>query len=848
MEKPVLQTPQKYLSDQVIVKIRTAIEEAKGNEVFFIGFTEEDLIVHDVAVAARGHKTAAPAILQLAAEADVVIHNHPSGHLTPSEADLSIATALDPFSVAFYIVDNLAENIYVVVEPFAKREIIPLESEALVKLVQRGGAVSRRLPGYEDRPQQEEMIRGVVEAFNDGKIFTIEAGTGTGKTLAYLIPAIRWALQNKERVVVSTNTINLQEQLIKKDLPFLQQVLPKFTAVLVKGRGNYACLRKVNDLSGELDLQSDEEEEREELKQLIGWARSSSDGSKADLTYIPREQVWEKIGAESDTCTRSRCPFFRDCFVNKARRHAARANILVVNHHLLFADLAIRYQIGSISEAAVLPPYRRIIFDEAHHLEDVATNYFGDRITRAGILRILSRLHRQQKQVFKGHLHTALYKLRRRRGGLDEGLRGKIEEAVTSRLAPEVAALHEATQVLMDHIYEAVKGFSQENQGYEIKLRLVPDVLQALIIDSGIGQLLKDYITSIQELAVGLGHLGGWLNKLQSGPEDDLASTVIEIKAASDRLASAAAVIEDVIFRQDEERVRWIEVRPGYKGRHIVRFQNSPLDIAPMMQKAVYDSYDTIVMTSATLTVENSFEFLGKRIGLAALEEERRRELLLPAPFNYQEQALVCIPTDIPDPNDRSFSAELGKLIYRAVTISNGRAFILFTSYGLLTIIYRQLEESFRKLGITPLRQGEENRHELLARFRRDKNSVLFATDSFWEGVDVEGEALENVIISKLPFRVPNEPVIEARWQAIEKAGGNPFMEYAVPLAVLKFKQGFGRLIRRRTDRGSVIVFDNRVVTRHYGKRFMRSLPTCRMVIGQKEQVFSELKRFFDQR
>jgi len=303
-----------------------------------------------------------------------------------------------------------------------------------------------------------------------------------------------------------------------------------------------------------------------------------------------------------------------------------------------------------------------------------------------------------------------------------------------------------------------------------------------------------------------------------------------------------------VVFKQDEESIRWIEVRPGYKGRHVVRLQCSPLDIAPMMQKAVYDSYNTIVMTSATLTVENSFEFLGKRIGLNALDPGRRLELLLPAPFDYERQAVVCIPTDIPDPNDRAFSAELGKLIFRAVSISNGRAFVLFTSYGLLTIIYRQLEESFKKLGINPLRQGDENRHELLARFRRDKASVLFATDSFWEGVDVEGEALENVIISKLPFKVPNEPVIEARWEAIERAGGNPFMEYAVPLAVLKFKQGFGRLIRRKSDRGSVIVFDNRVVRKSYGKRFMRSLPPCRTVIGPREGVFNELRFFFDNR
>ena len=838
----------RYLSPEAAAKIRQAIDEAGGNEVFFIGYTEEDLIVHDVAVAARGHKTAVPVIQQLAVEADVVIHNHPSGHLSPSEADLSIATALDSYSVAFYIVDNRAEHIYVVIEPFAKHEVVPLDEADLVHLIQAGGPVAQLLSGYEVRPQQEEMIRAVTEAFNAGKIATIEAGTGTGKTLAYLIPAIHWALQNKERVVISTNTINLQEQLVKKDIPFLQKVLTKeFTAVLVKGRGNYVCLRKVDDLSGELDLQSDEEE-REELQQLIDWARSSSDGSKADLNYIPRETVWEKIGAESDTCTRSRCPHFRDCFVNKARRNAARANILVVNHHLLFADLAIRYQIGSISEAAVLPPYGRIILDEAHHLEDVATNYFGDRITRAGILRILSRLHREHKKAFKGHLHTALNKLYRRRGSFDEELRRRIEHAITARLVPEVQSVHDATQELMDHVYEAVKSYAQENQGYEVKQRLVPEVVQGLLVDSGLSRVLQEYTTGMQDLAAGLGQLAGWLHQIRESAPEEWDSLIIEIKAAAERLASAAAVIEEVTFRQDEENIRWIEIRPGYRGRHVVRFQSSPLDISPMMQKAVFAAYDTIIMTSATMTVEGSFEFLGKRIGLEAVEAGRRLERQLPAPFDYQTQAVVCIPTDIPDPGDRTFSAELGKLIYRAVAISNGRAFVLFTSYGLLSIIYRQLEDSLKKLGINPLRQGEENRHELLARFRRDKSSVLFATDSFWEGVDVEGEALENVIISKLPFKVPNEPIIEARYEAIERGGGNAFMEYAVPLAVLKFKQGFGRLIRRKTDRGSVIILDNRVVKKHYGKRFMRSLPPCRTVAGPKEEVFAELVRFFDQR
>ncbi len=835
----------KYLSPTVIEKIRQAIAEADDNEVFFIGYTEEDLIVHEVEAVSRGHKAATPAVMKRAIEADAVIHNHPSGILQPSDADLAIAVSLNNFSVAFYIVDNDVRDIYVVVEPFAKREKQPLQISELVEIISPHGSVAKHLSGYEDRPQQVEMIKMVATAFNEEKVALIEAGTGTGKTLAYLLPAIYWSLQNKQRVVVSTNTINLQEQLIKKDIPFLHKVLEQeFTAVLVKGRGNYACLRKVDELASEFDLLSDEEE-REELRQLIEWTKISKDGSKADLAYIPRDTVWEKIASESDTCSRSRCPFFRDCFVSKARRNAARANILVVNHHLLFADLAIRHQLGSVSDAAVLPPYESIIFDEAQHLEDVATHYFGDRITRAGIIRILHRLHREQKSILKGHLHTALHRIYRKRDVIDPELAQSLEKLITTILIPELISLEEGTHEIMDHIFEAIKTYSQENQTNEIKLRLIPEANKAVIVDTGLAPLIKEYCGSLHDFAKRLNHLLTLLERAQQQAFEDWHSTIIEIEAQAQRLDAAAAIIEEVIFQQDDERIRWIEIKPGYRFRDIVRFFSTPLDISRMMQQAVYDVFDTIVMTSATLTVEKKFDFLIQRLGMEKISAERCLTVMLPAPFDYEKQAILGIPLDIPDPNSKNYAAELAKLIYRGLTISNGRAFILFTSYGLLNIIYKQLAESLQMLGITPLKQGDENRHQLLNRFRRDKNSVLFATDSFWEGVDVEGEALENVIITKLPFKVPDEPIVEARYEAIERHGGNAFMDYAVPLAVLKFKQGFGRLIRRKTDRGSVLIFDNRVIKKNYGKRFLRSLPPCRTVAGPQAEVFAELEKFF---
>ncbi|MBN1559127.1 DEAD/DEAH box helicase family protein [candidate division KSB1 bacterium] len=835
----------KYITADICDSMRAAIAEAYGNEVFFVGWIDEDMLVHDVQVVARGNESAAPAIMKIAQEADVVIHNHPSAVLKPSAADLKIAGMLEKFSVAFFIVNNNVDDIYAVVEPYAKNDIQALQTDDIKKLLLPGGPVSRKLSGYEDRPQQIEMIDYVAEAFNDNKISTIEAGTGTGKTMAYLLPSIYWSVKNRQRIVISTNTINLQEQLVKKDIPFLQKVLPvKFEAVLVKGRSNYVCLRKVDDIEGEFDLYT-EEEERDELKALIGWAKFTKDGSKADLAIMPKSTVWEKIAAESDTCTHNRCVHFRDCFVNRARRQASRAQILVVNHHLLFADLAIRHQTGSFQDAAVLPPYQKIIFDEAHHIENVATNYFGSQITRAGIIRILHRLHRKQKSVEKGFLHSLRFKVLQQRQDIPDDLVERIIDKIRLQLAPAVEQLVQQTDTIMDLLFSALQHHHTGAVDAEIKIRLLPHVIDALFHGEGLTVHFKDYIQTIRLFVADLHDLIALAKKCRGRSEDNWQSLIIELQAQAERLAAVGDVLHEIIFTWDEDHIRWIEARPGWRGKSIIRFQMSPLEIKNTMKNAVYEAFDTVVMTSATLTVESSFHFLAERIGLDSVQADRRTEVILPAPFDYERQVLLSIPMDMPDPRHSTFAQELGKSIFKALTISEGRAFILFTSYGLLNMIYRQLEESLRMIGISALKQGAENRHELLKRFKRDKTSVLFGTDSFWEGVDVEGDALESVIITKLPFKVPSEPIIEARYEAIEKNGGNAFMDYAVPLAVLKFKQGFGRLIRRKTDRGSVIIFDNRVIQKSYGKKFISSLPTCRTVVGNREEVFAELKAFF---
>jgi len=837
----------KYITAETVEKIREEIEQSNGNEVFFLGFVDEDLIVADVQVAARGNRVAVPAIRQLAQEADVVIHNHPSGFLQPSHADLGIAAALQDFSVAFYIINNSVDDLYAVIEPFKKTESVPLNMPHLERLLQPGGTISRNMPTYEDRPQQIEMIDTVVKAFNDSKVACIEAGTGTGKTMAYLLPAIYWSTKNKERVVISTNTINLQEQLIKKDIPFLRKALDiEFEAVLVKGRSNYACLRKVDEVEAELELDA-EEDYYDDLKSLVGWAKQAKEGSKADLAIIPKPHVWEKIASESDTCTRSRCPHFQQCFVNKARRTATRANILVVNHHLLFADLALRMHTGSIKDAAVLPPYSKIIFDEAHHIENVATSYFGSQITRAGLVRFFSRLHRKQKGRDKGLLHKLRFKAYHHKKSISDSLLQELVTKINSQLVHGCEELSEQAHSLMDNVFSVLKSRNGGQLDFEHKVRLLPQVQEELFYATGLRAPLEDFIDTLVAFSGDLESLLALAKKCGQQIEDpSWDSSLIEIKAQAERIAGAADTLKQVCLKNSDDTIRWIEAKPGWRGmRNIVRFQISPLEIRDTMNTGVYEMFDTIVMTSATLTVDKKFDFLGERIGLDLLPTGRLLELMLDSPFDYQSQVLLAIPQDMPDPRHASFSKELSKAVFKAISITEGHAFVLFTSYGLLNMVFRELESNLDMINIRAFKQGAEQRHELIKRFKRDKQSVLFGTDSFWEGVDVEGEALQSVIITKLPFRVPSEPVIEARYEAIEKNGGNAFMDYAVPLAVLKFKQGFGRLIRRKSDRGCVVIFDNRVIQKSYGKRFIRSLPECKIAQGTREQVFDELKRFF---
>ena len=834
-----------YFSPDSIDQIRYAIAQADGNEVFVLGQTDAERRIVQVEVLARGSESAVPAILQTCGYGDIVIHNHPSGVLKPSSADIEVASQFGALGVGFYIVNNSVDNVYRVVEAFADKDRELITPEAVGQLLGPDGMIASKLPDYEERPEQLRMAFAVSEAFNREQLAVIEAGTGTGKSLAYLVPALLWARANRERVVVSTRTINLQEQLIRKDLPFLGRSTDlEFYAVLVKGRSNYYCLRRGETAGREPGLF--DQDLVEEFQQIARWAETTADGSREDLSFIPNYQVWEEVCCEADQCARVKCAHYSRCFFHKARRQAARADILVVNHALLLSDLALRQQTDNYSATAVLPPFERIILDEAHHLEDVATSYFSSQVTRFTFARVLHRL-RHPRKANQGLLPRFLDQLSKELPQTMDELYRPLHAEIESLLVKRQQLLEESLDELQG-IGEWLPGAlgKKVTDKFELKHRVMPDFRESHLwveLCERVERLRK----GCHELAEKLVGLLRLCEPLPDAVAEKLNSTMVDLGGIAGRLEGLAADLGSFQAAADTSCV-WIEIREGRVGRGkglITSLCQAPLEVADSLNKALYQRFRTLVMTSATLAVAGAFGYFHSRVGLDRVEPGRLRELALESPFDYQRQALVAIPTDLPEPGRPNFAAAVRDAVEKAVLCSQGRSFVLFTSYALLRQVHDELSPVLQAQRLHCLRQGQENRHRLLKRFAEDETSVLFGTDSFWEGVDVPGRSLEQVIIARLPFKVPTEPVLEARAQAIEQRGGDPFMEYTVPQAVIRFKQGFGRLIRHRNDRGVVLILDTRVVKKGYGRMFLRSLPPARTIRGDSHEVFRAIGDFF---
>ncbi|MBP3773400.1 MAG: DEAD/DEAH box helicase family protein [Treponema sp.] len=805
---------------EVRQEMKRQIEMAGGNEVFFAGIINAEGVVISVQAGSRGNSDSVPVNFSFAREASVLIHNHPSGNLHPSDADLMVASDASEKAQGFYIVNNDVSEVYVVMEPIKPVVTKKLDCDETALYLSSSGPLAKISPYFEERPSQIELVKEISKTFNDESVGVFEAGTGVGKSFAYLIPSMLWAINNKERVVISTGTINLQQQLSEKDIPQAEKIIgKKVKSILVKGRQNYVCLRRLSEVGNERDLFSDE---TEIFDKIASWAKESKTGSKSDLSFMPPENLWQRVNSEADACMGMRCKFREKCFVMKVRKEAADANILVVNHHMLFADIESRMNGAGYDDTAVLPPYKRIVFDEAHGIEDAATSFFSNSLNRFRILKQLNLLYRQRKASSTGYIFTlsALSNIEDK----SDLVKSEIERAKES-----IANLEESAAELLAR---------------EFNIRLF----------SGSAQRFTELIRKITVLQKNIAAVCGITREIIDGiSEDDLDDSVIyEAKAVLRRLDSMVETAQNFVsWEEHPENVFWVAAKrlppamaKNFDNPFYYEFNETPLDIASLMNKGVYEPMKSIVCTSATLSISRTFDFWKKRVGINFIEKERVKSGEFLSPFPYEKNMVFAVPSDAPFPDSENFQAFVENALVQMIEAAGGKTLVLFTAYDSLRHACDTVRTRLRSSGITVLKQGDDDRFRLLSQFKDEVTSCLFATDSFWEGVDVPGESLSLVIIVKMPFGVPSDPVFAARSEEISKKGGFPFMELSVPQAVIKFRQGFGRLIRRGDDRGVVVALDRRIIEKSYGRMFTQSIPETPFVYKPLSEVISEVRKY----
>jgi ATP-dependent DNA helicase DinG len=810
--------------------MRGAIRLAGGREVCFVCTVDHEGVLQTARVVARGNPHQVLALPGIAERGDMVVHNHPSGLLEPSGADLAIAARFHDDGIGFGIIDNAAKALYVVVEVPKRPEYHPIAPALIDRDLGPLGAVASTHKRYEDRPSQRAMASRIARLYNDGGVGLLEAGTGVGKSLAYLIPALRWSAINGERTVVSTNTINLQEQLVRQDLPFLERALTDQTVryALLKGWSNYICLARLEQANASGAALFDDGL-GQELNALSMWAARTSDGSLADLPTAPRHEVWDEVVAEPDLCQRAQCRLYERCFVFKARRVAAQADVIVVNHHLLMADVAVRRASNNWDDAAVLPAYSRLIIDEGHHIEDAAASHLGMTVSLRGLQRLFNRLDRRGKGLIPA--------LRARLLPKRDLLSVASLEIIQRQLAPAVERAREESV----HLFELLAHHLVTRS--EIVLRLTDDFAMDPIWAAGLRRALDGATDEIEQLQEGLRLIRERMERANEGDES-VASLLNEVRAVGRRLAlSGDALTQALDPNSGAPTVRWIEMRGHDRG---VAVSAVPLNLAPILRDDLFARTKTTVITSATLATDPRFTFVTERLGLDTPELEPYAEIYA-SPFEFARQALLVVPTDIPPPNldPRRHAAGVARIVTDLAAAADGGMFVLFTSHrdvqGMASELRSRVTDHRRPL----LVHGEESRDILLERFRESGRAILLGTASFWEGVDVPGNALHALLIAKLPFRVPTEPMTAAHCEAILAAGGDPFASYMLPHASLRLKQGFGRLIRSATDRGVVVVADSRLVSKRYGKGMLEALPPAKRVTGPWSTVLEEIKAFY---
>ncbi|WP_339012871.1 ATP-dependent DNA helicase [Fusobacterium animalis] len=813
-------------SEESLQTIKKYLEEHSNKSMIFKATFDEDEKIQKPFFLSLYKKKSFEETLTKVGKNEVVIRTTKPNQLYPSDMELELSEELyTRRNIAYCLLSSDLDDFYFVQDI----DRIFLEEINIENYFAKDGILAKEIKGFEYRQEQEEMTQYIQDAINEDRKIIVEAGTGTGKTLAYLIPSIKWAVTNKKKVIIATNTINLQEQLLLKDIPLAKSIIKdEFSYVLVKGRNNYVCKRLFNELAlgKSIDIETFSMEAREQIEYILKWGNKTKTGDKAELPFEVYPDVWELVQSTTELCLGKKCPYRKECFYMKTRIEKMEADILISNHHVFFADLNVRAETDFDSEYLILPRYDMVIFDEAHNVESVARSYFSVEVSKISFTRLLNRIY--QKKNKKKKEKSALIRVE---DTVDEKNLEDSEQYIylLNTLKEEISIL----QNIGDEYFDEIRKIYETNTEAPIKKSL-----------NNFEMTKSRFLENLREKKdIFQGKLADFLNLMMSfnnviDEEKDKNPEVINF---NNHLKMFKAYIDSFKFInsfEDDNYIYWLDINSK---RTNVVLTATPLNIAQKLSTVLFDNLDRLVFASATIVVNGNFDYFKKSLGL---DEEDCIEAIIKSPFDYDEQMSVYIPSDIQDSeNINAFVSDASKFILNILLKTNGKAFILFTSYTMLNQIYYSISKKLKDKGFEVFLHGDKPRSQIIKEFKEAENPILFGTTSFWEGVDVQGENLSNVIITKLPFLVPTDPVVSAISKKIEEDGGNSFMDFQLPEAIIKFKQGVGRLIRKKTDSGNIFILDNRILKKRYGSLFINALPSQKNIkILEKDDIIEEIE------
>ena len=810
-------------SENSLLTIKKYIEENEYKSIILKATFDDNELIQEPFFLCQYKKKNFEEVLSKIKRDEIVIRTKKPNQLYPSDQELEVTEELyNKKNIAYCLLSSELDDFYFVQDI----DRVYLEQIDVKDYFSEEGILVRDI-GFEYRKEQEDMAHAVEKSVNENKKLIVEAGTGTGKTLAYLIPAIRWAVENKKKVIIATNTINLQEQLLLKDIPLAKSIIKEdFSYALVKGRNNYVCKRLFNELAlgKNIDIETYSIEAREQIEYILKWGHKTKTGDKADLPFEVLPEVWELVQSTTELCIGKKCPYRKECFYMKTRMEKLEADILISNHHVFFADLNVRAETDFDTEYLILPRYDMVIFDEAHNIESVARSYFSVEVSKISFTRLLNRIYQKKSRKKE---KSALIRV-------EESIDDKSLKD-TSQYIQLLNSIKEETSILQnisDEYFDEIRKMYDSKADIPIRKTLNNFEMTKSRFLENLREKKSFFERKMNEFLNDLMAFSNVIDE-EKDKNPEVINFVNHIKIYKSYIDNFKFINE---FSNDDY-IYWLDINAK---RTNVVLTATPLNIAQKLSSVLFENLNRLVFASATLATNGNFNYFKNSLGLNG---EKCIEEIIKSPFNYDEQMSVYIPNDILDSeNINAFVTDASRFILEILTKTQGKAFVLFTSYTMLNQIYYSIGKKLKNAGFEVFLHGEKQRSQLIKEFKESKNPILFGTTSFWEGVDVQGENLSNVIITKLPFLVPTDPIVSAISKKIEEEGRNSFTDYQLPEAIIKFKQGIGRLIRKKSDSGNIFILDSRILKKKYGTLFIQALPSRKNIkILSKDDIIDEI-------